>query len=94
MLYTSVGGQEPAEEEEIGKFCEVRFGVTFPLMAKSEVNGDNTHPVYQYLKSEKKQMFMERIKWNFEVRRLSKWCLRSVDSCEGRRMGGVGEGWG
>lgn len=60
------GGQEPDDEVVIGQFCEARFGVTFPLMAKIEVNGDNTHPVYSYLKHEKKQMFMEKIKWNFE----------------------------
>nr|BAA83594.1 glutathione peroxidase [Chlamydomonas sp. W80] len=60
------GHQEPGQESEIASFCQKNFGVTFPMMAKIEVNGDNTHPVYQFLKSEKKQLFMERIKWNFE----------------------------
>eukprot|EP00955_Chlamydomonas_euryale_P077485 362948-Chlamydomonas_euryale.AAC.6 len=61
-----VGHQEPGQEAEIASFCQKNFGVSFPMMSKVEVNGDNTHPVYQFLKSEKKQLFMERIKWNFE----------------------------
>ncbi|GAX83626.1 hypothetical protein CEUSTIGMA_g11050.t1 [Chlamydomonas eustigma] len=60
------GHQEPGGEEQIETFCTKNFGVSFPMMSKVEVNGGNTHPVYQFLKSEKKQMFMELIKWNFE----------------------------
>ncbi|KAG0203563.1 glutathione peroxidase gpx1 [Mortierella sp. GBA30] len=60
------GGQEPGNEEEIESFCQLNFGVTFPLMAKIDVNGDNEDPVYAYLKSQKKSLMMARIKWNFE----------------------------
>ncbi|KAF9942912.1 glutathione peroxidase gpx1 [Mortierella antarctica] len=60
------GGQEPGNEEEIESFCQVNFGVTFPLMAKIDVNGENEDPVYAYLKSQKKSLMMARIKWNFE----------------------------
>ena len=44
-------GQEPGSNEEIAEFCRINHGVTFPLMAKIEVNGENEHPVYGYLKS-------------------------------------------
>ncbi|KAG0281337.1 glutathione peroxidase gpx1 [Linnemannia gamsii] len=60
------GGQEPGNEEEIESFCQLNFGVTFPLMAKIDVNGDHEDPVYTYLKSQKKSLMMSRIKWNFE----------------------------
>lgn len=60
------GAQEPGTEAEIMEFCSRTYSVTFPIMEKVDVNGDLTHPVYNYLKREKKQLFMERIKWNFE----------------------------
>ncbi|EPX73494.1 glutathione peroxidase Gpx1 [Schizosaccharomyces octosporus yFS286] len=60
------GGQEPGNNEEVGEFCQKNYGVTFPVLSKINVNGDNVDPVYQYLKSEKKQLGLERIKWNFE----------------------------
>ncbi|KAG0275186.1 glutathione peroxidase gpx1 [Linnemannia exigua] len=60
------GGQEPGNEEEIESFCQLNFGVTFPLMAKVDVNGEHEDPVYTYLKSQKKSLMMSRIKWNFE----------------------------
>ncbi|KAI7819494.1 thioredoxin-like protein [Gamsiella multidivaricata] len=60
------GGQEPGDNDEIESFCQVNFGVTFPLMDKVDVNGDNEDPVYTYLKSQKKSLMMARIKWNFE----------------------------
>ena len=47
------GGQEPENDEKIAEFCEVNHGVTFPLMTKSDVNGDNTNEVYKWLKSQK-----------------------------------------
>ena len=59
------GGQEPGSEEEIGAFCEKNFGVTFPMMSKVEVNGDNAHPLYQWLKTEKSGLLGGKIKWNF-----------------------------
>ena len=45
-------GQEPGSNEEIAEFCRLNHGVTFPLMAKSEVNGDNAEPVFEYLKTQ------------------------------------------
>jgi glutathione peroxidase len=60
------GHQEPGSNAEIAKFCSAKFHVTFPMFEKIEVNGPNTHPLYQYLKAEKKGMFgTESIKWNF-----------------------------
>ncbi|KAF9583948.1 Glutathione peroxidase 2 [Lunasporangiospora selenospora] len=61
------GGQEPGNEEEINSFCQINFGVTFPLMAKIDVNGEKEDPVYTFLKSQKSGLLgMTRIKWNFE----------------------------
>jgi len=61
------GGQEPGTDEEIADFCELNHGVTFPLMKKSDVNGDQTNEVYQWLKKEKSGILgLARIKWNFE----------------------------
>ena len=45
-------GQEPGSNEEIAEFCRINHGVTFPLMAKSDVNGDNAEPIFEYLKSQ------------------------------------------
>lgn len=60
------GKQEPGGAEEIGGFCQVNYGVSFPMFAKIDVNGDNAHPVYKYLKREKPGIFgTENIKWNF-----------------------------
>ena len=60
------GGQEPGNEAQIKSFCETRFGVTFPLFAKIEVNGPNTHPLYAFLKSAEPGLLgTEGIKWNF-----------------------------
>ena len=59
------GGQEPGDAEEIGAFCQRNYGVTFPMFDKVEVNGSGTHPVWEWLKSEKGGLFGEAIKWNF-----------------------------
>ena len=60
------GGQEPGTEKEIKQFCSSKFGVNFPLFSKIDVNGNNTAPLYQYLKSEAKGVLgTEDIKWNF-----------------------------
>ncbi|MBO6934057.1 MAG: glutathione peroxidase [Deltaproteobacteria bacterium] len=60
------GAQEPGTEEEIAGFCEKNYGVSFPMHSKIDVNGPDTHPVYQYLKGEKKGLLgTEKIKWNF-----------------------------
>ena len=59
------GGQEPGEDAEIAGFCEKNFGVTFPLFSKVDVNGDNAHPVFRWLRSQKGGLLGSRIKWNF-----------------------------
>ncbi|NOL51435.1 glutathione peroxidase [Pelistega suis] len=59
------GQQEPGTAEEIRSFCELNYGVTFPLMAKIDVNGANEHPLYHWLKQEKKGLLGGSIKWNF-----------------------------
>ena len=58
--------QEPLSEPQIENFCRLDYGVTFPMFAKIEVNGDNTHPLYQYLKKNAPGILgSESIKWNF-----------------------------
>lgn len=57
--------QEPETNETVEQVCKINFGVTFPLFAKIEVNGAQTHPLYQYLKSQKWGWFSSAIKWNF-----------------------------
>jgi len=60
------GAQEPGSEKEIATFCEVNYGVTFPMFAKIDVNGDDTAPLYKYLKKQKPGLLgSEAIKWNF-----------------------------
>ncbi len=59
------GAQEPGTEEEIGEFCQLNYGVTFPMFAKVDVNGDDAHPLFRWLKSERKGLLGGRIKWNF-----------------------------
>ena len=60
------GAQEPGEAEEIASFCQKNYGVTFPMFAKVEVNGDAAHPLYQYLKKAAPGLLgSEGIKWNF-----------------------------
>ena len=60
------GAQEPGSEAEIEQFCELNYGVTFPMFAKVDVNGESASPLYKHLKSSKKGMLgSEGIKWNF-----------------------------
>lgn len=61
------GGQEPEAEAKIEEFCQLNYGVTFPMMAKVEVNGKNTHPVFAFLKNSPKGggLLGDGIKWNF-----------------------------
>jgi len=60
------GAQEPGTEEEIAQFCELNYGVNFPIFAKIDVNGPHTHPLFKFLKSEKSGFLgTEAIKWNF-----------------------------
>ncbi|MCZ8077110.1 glutathione peroxidase [Paucibacter aquatile] len=60
------GGQDPGENSEIASFCQLNYGVSFPMMAKVKVNGAEAHPLWQWLKSEKPGLLgTEGIKWNF-----------------------------
>lgn len=59
------GSQEPLSNEEMEQTCLVNHGVTFPLLAKSDVNGPDTNPVFRYLKKKLGGLFGRRIKWNF-----------------------------
>ena len=61
------GGQEPGTDDEIQTFCQVNYGVSFPIMQKVEVNGDGASPLFKWLKDEKPGLMgLKRIKWNFE----------------------------
>ena len=60
------GGQEPGNADEIAEFCKVNFGVTFPLMEKVDVNGDEASPLFDWMKGEAKGLMgSTSIKWNF-----------------------------
>lgn len=59
------GSQEPGDDAEIQQFCQLNYGVTFPVYAKIDVNGKNAHPLYRYLRSQKKSLLGNAIKWNF-----------------------------
>ena len=60
------GGQEPGTPEQIEAFCSSRFGVTFPFFQKTDVNGLNTHPLFEQLKTAAPGLLgTEAIKWNF-----------------------------
>ena len=59
------GNQEPGSAEEIGEFCQLNYGVTFPMFAKIDVNGADAHPLYQWLTKAKGGVLNDAIKWNF-----------------------------
>ena len=59
------GHQEPGDEAEIATFCERNYGVTFPMFAKVDVNGDDAHPLFSWLRAEKGGLLGSAIKWNF-----------------------------
>jgi glutathione peroxidase len=60
------GAQEPGDAEEIKNFCSLTYDVSFPMFQKVDVNGENTHPLYEYLKKEERGLLgTEGIKWNF-----------------------------
>lgn len=60
------GAQEPGNADDINQFCEINYGVNFPLSEKVDVNGANAHPVYKFLTKEAKGVLgTEAIKWNF-----------------------------
>jgi glutathione peroxidase len=60
------GAQEPGSADDIAQFCELNYGVTFPIFAKIDVNGSDAHPLFKFLKSEQSGILgTEGIKWNF-----------------------------
>lgn len=60
------GAQEPGDAAEIANFCKLAYDVSFPIMAKVDVNGDSAHPLFKWLKGEAKGLLgSESIKWNF-----------------------------
>jgi glutathione peroxidase len=60
------GEQEPGPDSEIAEFCEMNYGVSFPMFSKVDVNGDAAHPLFKYLASNKKGLMgSQAIKWNF-----------------------------
>jgi glutathione peroxidase len=60
------GGQDPGANDEIASFCQLNYGVSFPMMAKVDVNGPKAHPLYQWLTGEAPGILgTKSIKWNF-----------------------------
>lgn len=59
------GNQEPGTEKDIAEGCLINYGVSFPMFAKVDVNGDNAHPLFKYLKKELKGTLGNQVKWNF-----------------------------
>ncbi|MCK6421366.1 MAG: glutathione peroxidase [Aquabacterium sp.] len=60
------GGQDPGSNDEIASFCQLNYGVSFPMMAKIEVNGEQAHPLYRWLAAEAPGLLgTKAIKWNF-----------------------------
>ena len=59
------GAQDPGTNDEIGAFCQKNYGVSFPMMAKVDVNGDEAHPIFAWLKNQKGGLLTDGIKWNF-----------------------------
>ena len=60
------GAQEPGPDDQIAEFCEMNYGVSFPMFSKVDVNGDNAHPLFKHLTAAKKGLLgSEAIKWNF-----------------------------
>ena len=57
--------QEPGGEAEIAEFCQLNYGVSFPMFAKVDVNGKNAHPRFAWLRKERSGLAGDRIKWNF-----------------------------
>lgn len=59
------GGQEPGSSEEAASFCQLNYGVSFPVFAKIDVNGENAHPLFTYLKEQQPGDGNSDIQWNF-----------------------------
>ncbi|KAF9893045.1 hypothetical protein FE257_012456 [Aspergillus nanangensis] len=61
------GSQDPGSNDEIQNFCQVNYGVTFPVLGKLDVNGANAAPIWEWMKEERPGLLgMKRVKWNFE----------------------------
>jgi peroxiredoxin len=61
------GGQDPGSNDEIQEFCQLNYGVSFPVLGKTNVNGNEAEPVWEWMKGEKPGLMgLKRIKWNFE----------------------------
>ena len=66
FLCNQFASQDPKNNDEIASFCQMNYGVTFPMMAKIDVQGANAHPLYVWLKQEKSGLLgIDAIKWNF-----------------------------
>jgi glutathione peroxidase len=59
------GEQEPGTNQEIDQFCEINYGVTFPMFAKINVKGPGAHPLFQYISKKTRGFLSKEIKWNF-----------------------------
>ena len=60
------GGQDPAGNEQIASFCQLNYGVSFPMMAKVKVNGGDAHPLWKFLRAQARGLLgTEAVKWNF-----------------------------
>lgn len=67
------GSQEPGTDDDIQSFCQLNYGVSFPVLGKTDVNGDQASPLWEYMKKEQPGvMGLKRIKWNFEKFLISK----------------------
>ncbi|KAF2822209.1 glutathion peroxidase protein [Ophiobolus disseminans] len=61
------GGQDPGSNDEIQEFCQINYGVSFPVLGKIDVNGKDADPAFEWLKNEKAGLMgLKRVKWNFE----------------------------
>lgn len=90
------GTQEPGDAEEIASFCSLTYDVDFPMMRKIDVNGPSAHPLYAWLKSQKKGVLgTEVIKWNFTkflIDREGRVVDRFAPNVEPRALEGAIEG--
>ena len=61
------GSQDPGSNDTIQEFCQLNYGVSFPVLGKTDVNGDKAEPVFEWMKAEQPGLMgLKRVKWNFE----------------------------
>tara|TARA_B110000046_G_scaffold186022_1_gene231479 strand:+ start:4901 stop:5380 length:480 start_codon:yes stop_codon:yes gene_type:complete len=65
MPCNQFGKQEPGSNAEVQEFCQINYGLSFPVMGKIDVNGTNRHPLYAYLTKQAGGLITDGIKWNF-----------------------------